>query len=1303
MKTRILICLTLFCLALGVGSAEAAAYLWTGTSSANWNSNLNWTIAGGVTPATAPGSGDDVTIPVSTGPTINAAGLTCLSLTITGTTTIKLTNALTVTTFLTVTSPTAVLTLSGTKTLTVTGDLTVNNNTSITISSSAATPVVTVGSITIATSGVTLTLAGKTMAVTGAITVNNNATFAITTTLTAGSLTINNSGTTLAVSVGAAVTITNALTISSTASSAALTLTGASTFEVKGDLTVDNSATITPGSTGANFGSLSLNSPGITLTVAGTKALTVSSGAGGTGIVTINDSGTIALNNTLAGAMASTGLKINASLTVSSTNATTTTFAVSGTTTGIVANSTATIAAGTNATVTASLLTINNSGTNLTLTGTAASYPLLVTNNVTLTLSTMLTSSTATVNTGATLTFDGSSGFQNSSGGTLLVNNGGTLQFAPTWTGTFTTTNTNIGTSPATTPLADFEIGANNVSVANITNYGKINCAGCNLNNSVSSLPGIQNYGTINVSTGSTFTTNRTITNESTGTFTVSSSTFNTSATGVIINNSGSFTMDSTPCSLAASTSITNAATGFFYAESTSNPLTPTIITLNNHCGINNLGTFDAGIPGSSCSIDIASGANQAIITNNAGAFFNVGSTSIITSEATATGPNIAKITNTSPGVFTLQSDANGSAAIGPWDPSTTTTTFTGTFTVQRYCSAVRQYRLLSSPVYASTDGNGIKDYEINYLKTNIYLTGTDINGGFDNTVATANPTLYLYEENFVPQYSTFLNSNFVGIDKINNAVPTTYNLNTNLGPLTSTSIPVGTGYLCFFRGDRSVDVFGTETTPGYAPAAVALNATGTLVTGQVYARDWYSQTTPSAASPQLGATLLGYTLVGNPYASTIDLNTYQTGSATTGIYGYGIGNYLYELNPSNGQYGIYDLSTFTSLTNSALRYIPSGQGFFVVATTGAQLVFNESAKTSTLISPSSSILMARRINSAALNSAPANASPSLHLQMFKDTINNEDIVIAFNHNANTKYVFNEDAPHKAGSGVVSLASFSSDGVSLAVNKMPLPNQTPEVIPLHVGATSNGTYQLKMLSLQNLPALYDVWLMDAYKKDSLDIKHNPAYSFEITVGDTNTYGVDRFKVVVRQNPALMVHLLNFGASKTTGGANVVWSTENEVNYTHFAVERSSDGGATFNIIDTLLSSALGAYTYLDAHPPLAADMYRLKMVDLNGTVSYSNVITLMYANTGNTIAINNLMVYPNPATGTVNLAIDQTTAKSAYNIQIINNLGAVIKTAQSSSAQWQTDVSNLAPGTYFITVINTSNSTVVGKSAFVKL
>jgi hypothetical protein len=62
-----------------------------------------------------------------------------------------------------------------------------------------------------------------------------------------------------------------------------------------------------------------------------------------------------------------------------------------------------------------------------------------------------------------------------------------------------------------------------------------------------------------------------------------------------------------------------------------------------------------------------------------------------------------------------------------------------------------------------------------------------------------------------------------------------------------------------------------------------------------------------------------------------------------------------------------------------------------------------------------------------------------------------------------------------------------------------------------------------------------------------------------------------------------------------------------------------------------------------------------------------------------------------------------TTASAAYAIRIININGLVIRSATSSSATWQGNVTSLSPGTYVVEVVNNSNSQTVGRSTFIKL
>jgi len=605
----------------------------------------------------------------------------------------------------------------------------------------------------------------------------------------------------------------------------------------------------------------------------------------------------------------------------------------------------------------------------------------------------------------------------------------------------------------------------------------------------------------------------------------------------------------------------------------------------------------------------------------------------------------------------------------------------------------------------------------LNYLINNIYLTGA-AGGGFDKT---GNPTIYLFREDQSVNNQTFTTGNFWGISAINNA--TSYNYFTN-GGSTVTNIPVGNGYMVFFRGDRSATTVANETVSTYIPVAATLTAFGTLNAGQITVRDWYT-----TGSTNIGWTnttgngpVRGYNLIGNPYASSIDWEQYNTTTTTSGIYVSNVGTTIYELNPATSNYDAYQLGG--AFTNHGSRTIVSGQSFFVIASAApATLIFNESAKAATAYAQNTglNLFMANKETVKSLNGAGDNQY--LRLQLAKDTVAVDDTYIGFNSAAKSEYVYNEDAPYKTGSGQVSLSTVSSDGVPLAINKLPLPKQS-ETIHLTVGVSTSGAYQLKMLEIKSIPVLYDIWLVDAYKKDSLNMRHTSAYVFDVDKSDTNSYGANRFSLVIRQNPLVGLRLINFAATRATGGAQITWSTVNEQNYTNFTVERSIDNGKTFKVLTGFLSTSSGTYSYLDRDPKLGLDEYRLKVEDLNGVVTYSDIQSVSYSNSGNA-AKNAISIYPNPTSGIVNVIINQNrdavnsvsdlqifdtplsatqaATQQSYDINIFNINGLLVRSAKSSQPAWHDNLSGLQPGTYIVQVLNSNDKSLIGKTTFVKL
>jgi len=820
------------------------------------------------------------------------------------------------------------------------------------------------------------------------------------------------------------------------------------------------------------------------------------------------------------------------------------------------------------------------------------------------------------------------------------------------------------------------------------------------------------NSSTVTTTSGTTAVSGN-ITNSSAGNITLGSGNV---YVGASVTNSGTFNTGSGNVSIDGSVTNSSALT-----------LSSGNVTIGSN--YSNTGTFTAGTG----TVYFSSASAQSLADNSATGTtlnnvdfkgggtktmsgtgsFAVSSSGILTMEA-------GNILQTG-GILTLKSSSTGSATVGAI-PSNSS--ITGTVNVERYFtggSGYRGYRLVSSPVYAATvSSNNV--YSINYLQSSTYLTGS-AGGGFDKT---GNPTMYLYREDQTPNNSSYIDGNFWGISAINNSP--TYNYSVTGGATVTSTVtsylPVGNGVMYFFRGNRASAPLLTETQPSYTtPVTVTTTTAGTLNQQQVIVHIWYTPTSPyltiSGSGTGTNSVVRGFNLVGNPYASSIDWEQYNTTTTTSGIYANNVSTTIYEFDPLTHNYDTYQVGG--AFTNHGTRTIASGQGFFVQATnsTNPQLIFNESAKSNTQ-NTGLNLLMSTGASLAAAN-ANGNANQYLRLQLSVDSVNADDIYIGFNPAAKPQYDITMDAAYRVGGGAVSLCSLSGDNVPLAINKLPLPKLNQTVIPLKVAANNYGTYKLNMTEVKRIRRLYEIWLMDRWKKDSLDMRNNTTYAFDMTT-DTNSYGSHRFSLVIRQNHALGVHLLNFTAAKAKDGAQVVWKTENEENYTNFTLERSNDGGATFSVLAGVPSSALGTYSFTDKNPPPAADIYRLKIEDLNGTVTYSNVVTLMYSNTSNALVKTGISLFPNPAKGTLNLlildgfnasatsqppvsSVNQApgSSNSVYNIEIVNALGSVIKNATTSQPNWQTDVSNLLPGTYIIQVVNKSTNSVLGKGTFVKL
>ncbi|HTI59825.1 hypothetical protein [Mucilaginibacter sp.] len=881
----------------------------------------------------------------------------------------------------------------------------------------------------------------------------------------------------------------------------------------------------------------------------------------------------------------------------------------------------------------------------------------------------------------------------------------GTGVYNHSGTGTFTalSTTNNAGTfNQSATSLAYFQGAVTNSGTVNLTGSGALTNANTTSNTGLYNSNGA---GLLTFSSTATNSGSGSITQNSTGTI-LFSAVFNNSSAGATftqtsngtttfasdVNNSGTITHG--PGAISVAGTYTNNVGGKLILGS--GDFTFTGDYTNN-------GTFTAGTGNalfSSASTQrlkdgSANGTVFNKVTFSGDANKNVQSGHFYVSPSgimTLSGTSTHVVSNASYNL-TLMSDVNGSATV-PAIPNSCSVD--GPVTVQRYVTASRSYRLVSSPVAdttaagaAITDSYGNKIYSVNYLRTNTYITGSG--GGVDKV---GNPTLYLYRENLVPSNATFTGGNFRGISDLS-ASPN-YTLDIDGGPF---NIPIGNGYLFYFRGSRKQASLATLTTAGAPATTDTLNAVGALNQGTVNVHYWY---TPGSAALMYSTAsgnpgIEGFNLVGNPYASSIDWDKFSNSNSAFSIYGPGLSPIIAMLNPTgqtaSGNYGYYD-PTIPAGTNNATHIVPSGVGFFVQASpSGANtLRFSETAKVNTqVVTPN--LFMGK----PPVANQP---TPYIHLKVAIDSANSDETIIAFNAASKTGYDLMEDARYRASTGKVMLASVSDDNVALAINHLPL---SKGIIPLKLTAIT-GNYTINVKHLSGIPEIYAVWLKDAFTKDSVNLRTTAAYSFNVNTADTTTLGSKRFSIVIGTDPANAYQLLTFTGNQVGNSKHVEldWTTKNEQNYTHFTVERSNDNGKTFEVVGGMLSTGAGAYSLTDKNAINGDNLYRLKHEDITNTITYSNVVNISI--TGDKGNHDHLTCYPNPAINNISISIPvKTQGKNTYDLRITNSAGIVVKYAVLTDPSWQGSVGHFLTGTYLIQVIDKKNNSVVGQTKFVKL
>ena len=163
---------------------------------------------------------------------------------------------------------------------------------------------------------------------------------------------------------------------------------------------------------------------------------------------------------------------------------------------------------------------------------------------------------------------------------------------------------------------------------------------------------------------------------------------------------------------------------------------------------------------------------------------------------------------------------------------------------------------------------------------------------------------------------------------------------------------------------------------------------------------------------------------------------------------------------------------------------------------------------------------------------------------------------------------------------------------------------------------------------------------------------------------------------------LPITLLDISAQRVQNNVLVNWQTLQEINTSHFIVERSSDG-RNFSTLASVTASGntslIRNYSFTDQHPFQPVNYYRLKIVDADGRFSYSKVVAVKMN------ATDFLQIFPNPVHDI--LFVQANGINENATLEITDATGRKLKEEKiilNGSTSFSVDIKDIPKGVYYL-------------------
>lgn len=206
--------------------------------------------------------------------------------------------------------------------------------------------------------------------------------------------------------------------------------------------------------------------------------------------------------------------------------------------------------------------------------------------------------------------------------------------------------------------------------------------------------------------------------------------------------------------------------------------------------------------------------------------------------------------------------------------------------------------------------------------------------------------------------------------------------------------------------------------------------------------------------------------------------------------------------------------------------------------------------------------------------------------------------------------------------------------------------------------------------------------------------HTPTFSFGssyITISDISTAEIPvnstRFITIASTNSAttLPIDLLHFAAKPLTDKSiSLNWNVSDKM-ARHFVIERSTSKNTRWEAIHEQAAQQYEAYSHIDESPYFGINYYRLKIIDEEEQVTYSEVKAATIEQ------LKRFSIYPNPTDDIIHV---ENINNSLLNIELCTIDSRVLRKLSTSDSRATLALNNLPAGSYFLRITDHEHAEV---------